>query len=134
MREYNIKNYTINDDFTIDVNGNVFLSRRNLKEFPEYIQFRVVGGRFDCRNNNLTSLRGCPREVEGFYCNVNELTSLEGAPERVGGNFYCDYNKLTTLKGAPKEIGGEFKCNKNSTQFTEDDVRKVCKVGEKITV
>ena len=177
LKEYNIKNYIINDDFTIDVDGFVYISNKNLKELPEYIQFGVVKSEFSCAENRLISLKGCPKEVgasfycyenklkslEGapekvggdFYCNYNDLISLEGAPKEVrlnflcdcndlislegapkklGGNFYCDYNKLTTLKGAPKEIGGEFKCNKNSTQFTEDDVRKVCDVGGKITV
>ena len=114
LKEHNITYYTINDDFTIDVNGEVFLFKSNLIQFPEYIQFGVVKGDFDCRNNILTSLRGCPREVEGgFYCNVNELTSLEGAPEKVGGNFYCNHNKLTSLEGASKKVGGFFDCSDN---------------------
>ena len=157
LKEYNIKNYTINDDFTIDVNGNVFLSREDFKEFPEYIQFGIIRGGFYCSLNHLSSLRGCPREVEGdFNCIYNELTSLEGAPIIVRGDFYCNNNRLTSLKGAPKEVGGNFMCYNNkltslkeapkkvgkdficfdngSVRFTEDDVRKVCDVGIKITV
>ena len=150
LKEYDIKNYTINDDFTINVSGNVNLFRRDLTEFPDYIQFGVVRGNFVCTDNNLTSLRGVPREVgQGFYCDINKLTSLEGAPEKVGEKFDCNYNqlssleggpkevgesfyctrnKLTTLKGAPKEVGRNFYCSNNKVQFTEEDVRRVCDV------
>ena len=76
LKEYNIKNYTINDDLTIDVDGFVFLNKENLKEFPDYIQFGVVKSYFSCYRNQLTSLRGCPREVrEYFDCSYNSLTS-----------------------------------------------------------
>ena len=69
LKEHNIKNYTINDDFTIDVNGEVNLYKINLKEFPEYIQFGVVKDDFNCSNSKLTSLKGAPKEVGGnFYC------------------------------------------------------------------
>ena len=129
LKEYNIKNYTINDDLTIDVNGFVFLNKENLKEFPDYIQFGVVKSYFSCYRNQLTSLRGCPREVhEYFDCSYNNLTSLEGAPREVGGLFDCSNNKLTSLKGAPKEIGGDFDCYKNDVQFTRKDVEKICNV------
>ena len=134
LKEYNIKNYTINDDFTIDVDGNVNLIRKNLTEFPDYIQFDIVNDSFDCSENKLTSLRGCPKEVGGdFICSRNNLTSLEGAPKEVGG-FDCSFNKLTSLRGVPKEVGGDFYCSNNKVQFTEEDVRKVCNVKGKIFV
>ena len=130
LNEYNIKNYTINDDFTIDVDGDVNLVRKNLMEFPEYIQFGVVKGTFNCSGNRLTSLRGCPREVRlgNFLCNHNQLTSLEGVPKKVEKIFDCSNNKLTSLEGAPKEVRWNFDCSHNSTQFTEEDVLAVCKV------
>ena len=114
IRNYTFKNYTINDDFTIDVNGSVDLRDKKLKEFPEYIQFGVVTGLFSCYKNQLTSLRGAPKEVRGYFdCSFNKLTSLEGVPEKVGGDFYC---------------------NDNSIQFAEDDVRKVSIVKRKIYI
>ena len=74
LKEYDIKNYTINDDFTIDVNGEVCVGQKNLIEFPDYIQFGVVRGNFDCSLNDLTSLRGCPREVgKGFFVHQMNL-------------------------------------------------------------
>ena len=114
LKEYNIKNYTINDDLTIDVDGFVFLNKENLKEFPDYIQFGVVKSYFSCYRNQLTSLRGCPREVHEY--------------------FDCSYNNLTSLEGAPREVRGLFDCSKNNIQFTEEDVRKVCNVKRKIIV
>jgi hypothetical protein len=46
-------------------------------------------GDFNCRDNELTSLEGAPKEVQGgFYCNKKQLTSLEGAPKDVRGGFY----------------------------------------------
>ena len=129
LKENDIENYTIKDDFTIDVDGNVDLNKRNLVRFPEYIQFGVVKGYFDCYSTHLTSLKGAPRIVErGFCCSHNELTSLKGAPEKVKWDFDCSNNKLTSLKGVPKEVGGDFYCRKNTTKFTETDVRKVCNV------
>ena len=78
-QKYNIKNYIINEDGSIDVDGDVDLSNRELIELP--LKFRNVSGYFNCSNN--------------------ELTSLEGAPSSVGGNFYCSGNKLTSLEGFP---------------------------------
>ena len=156
LDEHGIKNYTLNDKGEIDVDGDVDLIRCNLIEFPYYIQFGTVKGNFICSFNNLTSLKGSPKRVgrrfacndsklttlegapntvdDDFDCSYNDLTSLEGAPEKVGGNFICYYNQLTSLKGAPKKIGESFIGYNNKIQFTEDDVRKVCKVKDSIYV
>ena len=92
-KEYDIINYTINPDGSIDVNGSVYLSYKNLTKLP--LNFNKVTGDFYCANNNLTSLDGCPEYVDGdFYCYSNNLTSLEGCPNYVGGNFNCHLNQL----------------------------------------
>ncbi len=102
---YNIRNYTINPDVSIDVDGNVWLSDRSLTELP--LKFNKVYGSFDCSWNKLTSLDGCPNYVgDNFNCSDNELTNLIGGPKEVGGDFYCSRNKLTSLIGCPKEVGG----------------------------
>ena len=83
---------------------------------------KEVKGDFDCSWNKLTSLKGAPQKVsEGFYCQGNKLTSLEGAPKEVGGYFDCSDNKLTSLKGMPKKIGGEFNCTSNNKLFHIDN-------------
>ena len=132
-KKYKIQNYTINDDLSIDVDGDVDLHYRFLDFLP--IKFgtvsgdfgcsgnqltslkgapREVGGSFDCGDNKLISLKGAPREIGGsFSCSVNMLSSLEGSPKLVGGDFYCEYNHLTSLEGAPREVGKDFYCNDN---------------------
>ena len=134
LDENNIKNYTINDKGEVDVDGDVHLSGLGLTEFPSFIQFGTVKWNFFCNNNNLTTLKGAPKKVGlGFYCSFNNLTTLEGAPKEVGWDFNCSDNNLTSLKGAPRKAWC-FNCVKNTTKFTEEDVRKVCKVEKKIYV
>ena len=89
LDKYDIVNYTINDDLTVDVAGSVYLGNRGLRTIP--IQFGKVNGDFYCFSNNLTSLVGCPREVGGhFFCNNNQLKSLVGCPSIIRGGFECD--------------------------------------------
>ncbi len=109
--KYGIRQYTINDDMSISVNGNVDLSDKNLKSIP--IKFKEVTGYFYCGYNQLTSLEYCPETVGGFSCSNNQLTSLKYCPETVGGNFYCGYNQLASLKYCPETVGGHFFCSYN---------------------
>ena len=110
-RKYNIINYTINSDGSIDVNGNVNLGYNKLTKLP--LKFNKVSGSFSCYQNQLTSLEGCPIEVGGIFdCHSNKLTSLEGCPKEVGENFSCYNNQLTTLEGGPIKVGGDFYCDR----------------------
>ena len=114
LEEHDIKNYTINTRGDIDIDGDIKITYKNIKEFPSFIQFGTIKGNFDCKHNNLISLKGAPREVKGtFDCSCNDLTSLEGAPEKVGGSFDCAHNDLTSLEGAPDKIKGYFDCGCN---------------------
>ena len=64
----------------------------------EDIEGKNYNGNIDCRNNQLTSLEGCPQQVGGwFYCDNNQLTSLEGCPQEVGGGFDCRNNSITII-------------------------------------
>jgi len=109
-KEYDIKNYTINTDGSIDVDGSVYLCNyEGLTKLP--LKFNNVSGHFNCDHNNLTTLGGSPKSVGGdFYCNFNNLTSLEGSPKSVGGYFNCRYNKILTFEGAPNNVG-YFNCS-----------------------
>ena len=113
LDEHKIINYIINKDLTIDVDGDVDLYKFTNEEFPSYIQFGIINDGFNIRFSNMTSLRGCPKEVGGnFRCNnCSKLKSLEGAPKEVGGNFNCSScPKLESLVGAPEIVGGDFNC------------------------
>ncbi|MCK9471932.1 MAG: hypothetical protein M0Q88_09295 [Bacilli bacterium] len=75
-KKYNIKNYTINEDGSIDVEGDVDLSGKKLKVLP--LKFRKVSGNFDCSNNKLVSLDGAPKRVSGiFWCYSNNLKNID---------------------------------------------------------
>ena len=127
-KKYNIKNYTINDDGSIDVNGDVNLSKKGLTELP--LRFNKVTGYFHCGMNKLTSLKGCPRWVGSwFICSRNELPSLEFVPEYVGSSFYCIWNRLTD-NYCDTEIGGSFYTSLEQDGLTKDnynDWRKLYK-------
>lgn len=99
-KELDIKNYTINSDFSIDVDGDVSLYRglsdNKLTELP--LTFNKVTGSFNCSGNKLSSLKGSPREVgKHFLCSFNLLTTLSDGPLIVGENYQCGDNLLTKL-------------------------------------
>ena len=111
-KKFGIKNYTINEDSTIDVDGNVNLYDKGLTKLP--LKFGKVSGYFDCSDNQLKSLEGDPLSVGGhFSCGDNQLTSLSGAPLSVGRDFSCFNNQLKSLEGSPLSVGSDFNCSYN---------------------
>ena len=118
LEEYKIENYTINIDGTIDVEGNVKLHRRNLTKIP--FKFGKVTGYFYCFGNELTSLRGCPKEVYGdFVCFENNLKNLIGGPQEVVGEYTCYHNQLESLEGCAGDIGGSLHCSNNELEMLD---------------
>jgi len=92
--KYEIKNYTINDDLSIDVNRDVRLYSKNLEYLP--LKFNYVSGYFSCHSNELVSLKGCPQTVGGdFDCSDNKLTDLEHFPE---------VNGIIAIRGNPVDL------------------------------
>jgi hypothetical protein len=123
-RKFGIENYTINEDGSIDVDGNVNLSRKQLTNLP--LKFRNVTGYFDCNNNQLTSLEGGPKSVGGsFNCANNQLKTLEGGPKSVGASFLCNNNQLISLKGCPELVYGYFRCHNNQLTSLEGGPKSV---------
>ena len=106
--EMGVKNYTINSKGEIDVDGNVDLFNKDIKELP--YKFGKVNGYFSLGNNkNLISLKNCP--------------------DSVGGYFSCDFcSKLDSLEGCPKEVGGVFYCGSCKHEFTKEYVISLCRV------
>ena len=97
-KQYGIINYTVNDDGSIDVNGDVNLSWYKLTELP--LSFNKVTG--------------------DFYCSHNVLTSLKGSPKWVGGYFSCEDNNLTN-NYCDSEIGGYFYTSLKQDRLTKDN-------------
>ncbi len=97
-----------------DCDGDIKIADDLIENGHLRITFGTVKGEFDCIENCLSSLVGCPIRVDGdFICFDNRLKTLQGAPKYVGGGFFCDYNYLESLKGAPEEVGGHFACTGN---------------------
>lgn len=79
---------------------------------------KKVEGNFRIPILNLSSLEGCPEEVEG---NVSlggisykgHITTLKGCPKKVGGSFRIEAYHLESLEHLPK-IGGDFMCSANN--------------------
>ena len=110
--EMGIKRYTINDKGEIDVDTNVMLYKKDLKELP--YKFGRVNSSFDIGSNqNLTSLKNCPNYVRD--------------------SFACDFcPKLESLEGCPTKVGGDFHCYNCKRRFTKEEVESLCKVGDEI--
>ncbi len=110
--DYGIVGYTINNDGSIDVKGNVRIEDNTFSKLP--LTFNRVGGKFECHNNLLNTLKGAPKFVGGeFNCQGNRLKNLEHCPEIVMGDFVCSNNLLTSMEGAPKKIYRYFSCTNN---------------------
>ena len=92
--------------------GDITLIRRKVSNILikfSQLGIRKVNGWFNCSNNKLTSLEGCPEEVgRNFWCDNNNLTSIEGGLLTVGGNIWCNDNELILERPEHCKIGGEF--------------------------
>ena len=100
--EYQIRNYTINQDGSIDVDEPVrLLGRFKLTKIP--LKFGKVSRSFDCSYNKLVSLKGSPVETGGsFSCDHNYLTTFIGGPKIVlGEHIWFQENKIKDFNGFP---------------------------------
>ena len=70
-KKYNIKNYSINTDGSIDAKDIIDLFNKQLIKLP--LKFNKVNSSFACNYNKLTSLEGSPKEVNGWFdCSWNK--------------------------------------------------------------
>ena len=66
LNKCTVGRWKLNPKGLVDIDGNFNCTEMQLKDFKG-IKFGLVTGDFDCQNNNLTSLKGAPREVvRGF--------------------------------------------------------------------
>lgn len=95
------------------IKANLDFSESSLTELPDLSHVSVKGNFYCERCQNITSLKGAPKEVGGDFCcsSCYNLTSLEGASKKVLGSFDCGICvKLKSLKGAPQDVGKDFGC------------------------
>ena len=105
--EIGIKNYTVNSKGEIDVDGDVNLDYKDIKELP--YKFGRVTGFFSVSNCNLISLKNCPDILYDFF--------------DCSDNYYLD-----SLKYIPKKVCGNIHCGDCKREFTKEEVRSLCEV------
>ena len=120
LRKLGIDKYKKLDEGSYEAWGDF---KGNPKDIP--FKIKIFHGDFNCSNNELKTLKGCPEIIDGtFYCSHNDLTSLEGGPKIVKNGYLCNYNILKTLKGSPKNINGVFDCSNNNLESLEGGPKK----------
>lgn len=97
-----------NQDGSYDVDGDVRITNNFIENGKLTVKFNHVSGDFNCRDNELTSLQGCPKVIRL--------------------DFDCSYNNLTSLEGSPKTVGRDFYCLSNIKDFTRNEVKSICDV------
>lgn len=151
-----IDSYTINQDNTVDIVGNIDIRKGDLdgKDIPfkfgkilklkgepqnmfykltDY-EIRNIHGDFNVRNLKLKNLKNCPNYVEGeFDCGWNDIETLEGSPRYVGYFTGDNCTKLKSFKGCPEEIRGDF-WMRNSTIHMESTEFFPKKIGGNINL
>lgn len=106
-QSYNIKNYIINSDGSIDVNGSVNLRHENrrstiIERIP--IKFNAVYGDFDVSYNNIKNLNNFPRFISGsLICRSNRLETLSGSV-KYANSIIASNNRISSLVGCPKVL------------------------------
>ena len=99
----------------------VNLPNLHLLHLPDFLLDVHVKG-FDCRHNNLISLKNAPNISDSVYflCSHNKLTNLIGVSSIFGEKcvFECNNNELTSLEGAPSEVL-KFDCGNNELTSLE---------------
>lgn len=77
-------NWHLNTDGIYDVDGDVHISDKYVRDGKLTVKFGKVTGTFKARGIGLTALDCCPKKIAGY--------------------FDCSFNKLTTLKSARKKL------------------------------
>lgn len=96
LKSVHIRNFYIHDDLTVDVHQDVSIYNLRLSSLP--VQFGRINGYFECSHNNLYSLKGAPREVNGDACfNYNCLTSIEYCPSIVHKDLMLRDNPILNI-------------------------------------
>ncbi len=125
LKTNDITKYTILNDGSVNVDGDVFLI---LKDCPRFlpVKFHSVTGNFVCSDGPLSSLQGSPEQVGGqFSCGNTEIVSLKGGPKIVGADYICSQTNIQSLEGGPTEVGGMFACGNTKITSLAHGPKKV---------
>lgn len=142
----NIKQYHINDDFSVDVFEDMMICQVSNNKLP--IQFnkvqgdfiidslnletlegspKIVTGNFSAKYNQLKTLKFSPESCQNYIINDNQLESLEGISRNIQGNIICNNNKITSLKGL-SVVKGSLNIENNNL----DDIDTTLNINENL--
>lgn len=126
LKEHNVKNFTINDDLTIDVNDDLFIE----EDLPDFINFNRVYADCTFWYSPITTLRGAPKYVSGnFECHRTSIETLEYCPIEIGGSFeVVDNKKLKNIDNLPQKVGYIIKFYSNSKRVNKNMYQKLCDI------
>lgn len=130
LDRYGIEEYIIADDLTVDVKGDVNLSKSDIEYIP--VNFgHVTGSFYLSRCYNLKSLLGCPTLVDKmFIANMcNSLIDLTGSPFVVNGSVtFSHSDNIRSFKGNLHYVGMGFTCDRCPNLRTLEHLPKVIKM------
>lgn len=127
LLHHDIQNFTINQDNTVDIKGDLHLIHVRTKKLP--IQFGTVSGDIAVDSEMLESTWGLPKTLNGslYWSGGKAGIDLSFLPEHiggdahfnwweadfttsslksVGGSFVIDHSKINTFEGFPNVVGG----------------------------
>ena len=94
--------------------GDIDLSDQGLVELPQ-MSNAIMYGSFLCQNNNLKSLKGIPRQVNGCVdCSNNNIKSLRHMPKHIGDGFNFSHNEVDSLHYLSEDIQGDIDASYNN--------------------
>ena len=101
-----------------DTNGFHSGSLKTLKNFPDI----VTGDVLIYKNKKLTSLKGCPKRIEGtLQCNDCNISDISDVSEYIGGFFIASNNPISDIS-VLHEIYVGSNINLINTKITEDNI------------
>ena len=102
--------FEINDDLSVDVDGDVDLRDQNLKIIP--VKFNRIYGYFSCAQNDLKDASFAPKYVQhSFFAWANPLTSFSNFPSYIGNTLSLletNINSLHNIHMVCKHVGGKI--------------------------
>jgi hypothetical protein len=113
-----LSSYEVKDGY-IESDSSVNIINVELKKIP--YPFSNVFNGFYVINNGLTTLENSPFSSMFFNCSENKLTDLKGCPNEVMEDFICSNNPLlTSLKDGPTYVGDLYEASHNKSLETLD--------------
>ncbi len=127
--EWDIEEYKINQDGSIDVNQDVDILYAGVTSLP--FKFNTIHGNFSFTSSRIENLENMPNVVNGnFDISDNHLTSLEGCPRIIKGDFDFANNLVESTYVGEYDviISGSINCKSN--QFDQTFLHAIASLEE----